>query len=110
MGQVRGPEGRFELISAETCGARAIRLSVVSMEPGVKDNAHWHVNGEKVMYVTGGHGQILTGQQLETSLSVGPGDAVYVPPFAVHAPMNDGDEPLVFIMVGNAAFDVMVPG
>ena len=38
------------------------------------------------------------------------GDAVCVPPFAIHAPLNDGDEPLTFVMATNAPLDVTVPG
>jgi uncharacterized RmlC-like cupin family protein len=106
---VTGPEGRLEMISPETCDARGIRLSVVTLPPGTEDNPHWHVNGEKVMYIVQGKGHILAGDDLEP-LPIERGDAVFVPPFASHAPVNDGDEPLVFVMVGSSTQDVWVVG
>ena len=35
-------------------------------------------------------------------LEIGPGDFIYVPPMAVHAPVNDGTEPLELIVARNA--------
>src|SRR3954466_6579860 len=80
---VRGPEGRIELVSPEICGAKAIRLSVVTLEPGYSDKPHFHVNGEKVMYFTAGTGciRVSDGDGAEDSIEVAVGDAVYVPPF-----------------------------
>ncbi len=62
------------------------------------------------MYVTAGRGRIHCGSELEKSYEVGPGDCVYVPPFAVHAPESDENEELEFVMVSNAPMDVTVPG
>jgi uncharacterized RmlC-like cupin family protein len=66
--------------------------------------------GEKVMYVTNGRGTIVCGDDLGIRHEVEPGDAVYVPPFAVHAPANEHNEPFTFVMVANAPMDVSVPG
>jgi uncharacterized RmlC-like cupin family protein len=110
MARVEADPARVELIAPETCGARGIHLSVVTLAPGVRDHAHFHVMGEKVMYVTRGRGRILAGEGLTESHEVGPGDAVYVPPYAVHAPENAGDEPFEFVMVAAAPIDVTVPG
>ena len=62
------------------------------------------------MYVVRGHGRIISGEDLDQTHDVGPGDAVYVPPFAVHAPANIGDEIFEFVMASNAPLDVTVPG
>jgi uncharacterized RmlC-like cupin family protein len=110
MARVEAAASRRELIHPETCGSVGIHLSVVTLEPGIRDGAHWHAMGEKVMYVTEGHGVIACGRDLSTEYLLGPGDAVYVPPFAVHAPRNDSDEPFTFVMVANAPMDVSVPG
>ena len=109
MAEVEGPEDRIELVSLELCGSLGIHLSVVTLAPGYEDRPHWHAQGEKVMYITTGRGAILAGEALER-LDVAAGDAVYVPPFAIHAPLNDGDEPLTFVMATNAPLDVTVPG
>jgi uncharacterized RmlC-like cupin family protein len=110
MGRVEAPEGRRELVAPGLCGARGIHLSVVTMPIGMKDTPHWHVSGEKVMYIVGGTGRIIAGEALDQSFDVEPGDAVYVPPFAVHAPANTGEEPFEFVMASNAPLDVTLPG
>lgn len=107
---VEADPGRRELIAPGLCDARGIHLSVVRMPVGVEDRPHWHVSGEKVMYVVGGRGQIIAGEELDEEFNVGPGDAVYVPPFAVHAPRNVGTDVFEFVMVSNAPLDVTVPG
>ena len=110
LGRVEAAAARRELIAPETCGARSIHLSVVQMEVGLQDTPHFHVSGEKVMYIVRGHGRIISGENLNKTYEVGPGDAVYVPPFAVHAPANVGDEIFEFVMASNAPLDVTVPG
>jgi uncharacterized RmlC-like cupin family protein len=110
MASVEGPPGRLELVTPDLCSARGIHLSVVTLRVGVKDSPHFHVSGEKVMYVVRGSGRIIAGEEFEEAHDVGPGDAVYVPPFAVHAPMNTGEEPFEFVMASNAPLDVTVPG
>jgi uncharacterized RmlC-like cupin family protein len=110
MAKVRSPEGRLELVSPELCGSRGIHLSIVTLPAGTEDAPHFHVSGEKVMYVTAGRGLIRCGLDLELEHGVGVGDAVYVPPYAVHAPVAVGDEPFVFVMASNAPLDVSVPG
>jgi len=110
MARVQAADARRELIHPETCGQVGLHLSVVTLAPGVRDHPHWHAMGEKVMYVTEGDGVIACGTDLATEHRVGPGDAVYVPPFAVHAPRNDSDKPFTFVMVANAPMDVSVPG
>jgi len=110
MGRIEAAAARRELIAPDLCGARSIHLSVVQMEVGLQDTPHFHVSGEKVMYIVRGHGRILSGEDLDQTHDVGPGDAVYVPPFAVHAPANIGDEVFEFVMASNAPLDVTVPG
>ena len=110
MARVEAASGRRELIAPDLCGARSIHLSVVTLPVGLCDQPHWHVSGEKVMYVVSGHGRIHGGEELEDAWDIEPGDAVYVPPFAVHAPENIGDEPFEFVMASNAPLDVTIPG
>ena len=110
MARIEGPPGRLELVAPDLCSARGIHLSVVTLEVEVKDSPHFHVSGEKVMYVVRGQGQIVAGENHDELHDVGPGDAVYVPPFAVHAPRNTGEEPFEFVMASNAPLDVTIPG
>jgi uncharacterized RmlC-like cupin family protein len=41
-------------------------------------------------------------------LSIGPGDFIYVPPEAVHQPVNDGLEPMELIVARNAPVEIVV--
>ena len=110
MARVLGPETRLEILSPEMCGSQSLRISVVTLAPGVHDSAHWHASGEKALYVIKGRGRIYWGEGIPNATDIGPGDCVYVPPGAVHAPANTGDEPLELLMLGNAPYDVTVPG
>lgn len=110
MARIEAEPSRVELVSTDLCGATGIHLSVVTLGPGIRDEPHWHVMGEKVMYVTEGRGEIVCGDDLATVHAVERGDAVYVPPFAVHAPRNASSEPFTFVMVASAPMDVSIPG
>ena len=61
-----------------------------------------------------GRGRLLVGERLEKALEISTGDLIYIPPQAVHAPVNEGNEPLEFIVARNAPVEeveeVMVPG
>jgi uncharacterized RmlC-like cupin family protein len=110
MARMQADAARRELIYPALGDGVGLHLSVVTLAPGIRDQPHWHAMGEKVMYVTEGGGVIACGSDLSTEHEVGVGDAVYVPPFAVHAPRNDGDGPFTFVMVANAPMDVSIPG
>ena len=110
MARIEAEPWRRELVHPEVLPGAGLHLSVVTLPPGYRDGAHWHVMGEKVMYVTEGKGVIASGRDLEREDPVGAGDVVHVPPYAVHAPRNDGEEPFTFVMVANAPMDVTVAG
>ena len=73
MARVEAASGRRELIAPDLCGARSIHLSVVTLPVGLCDQPHWHVSGEKVMYVVSGHGRIHGGEELEDAWDIEPG-------------------------------------
>ena len=58
--------------------------------------------------MTKGQGQKFLGVDLETSLSIAPGDFIYVPAEAVHQPVNDGVEPLELIVARNTPVEIVV--
>ena len=56
-----------------------------------------------------GKGRFLTGKNLEKSLSISEGDFIYVPPDAVHQPVNDSlSEPMELIVARNAPVEIVV--
>ena len=110
MARMNADPARRELIHPDLIDGVGLHVSVVTLAPGIRDQPHWHAMGEKVMYVTEGRGVIACGSDLSTEHELHIGDAVYVPPFAVHAPRNDGDLPFTFVMVANAPMDLTIPG
>jgi uncharacterized RmlC-like cupin family protein len=90
-------------------GSTGIHLAIATIPPGCASSPHYHVNCESAIYVAKGHGRFLTGQNLETSLPIGPGDFIYVPPDAVHQPVNDSPtEPLELIVARNTPVEIVV--
>ena len=97
-----GAMTRLEGVSRVLGGAEGIHLAIATIPPGCQSSAHRHTNCESAIYVVRGHGRFLAGDGLERVLEIGPGDFIYVPPMAVHAPVNDGPEPLELIVARNA--------
>jgi uncharacterized RmlC-like cupin family protein len=56
-----------------------------------------------------GYGFFITGKNLEVSRPIGPGDFIYVPPDAIHQPVNDSpSEPLQLIVARNTPVEIVV--
>ena len=64
-------------------------MAISSVPPNSKSSPHTHVNCETALYVLRGHGRFLIGEGLQDSIEVGPGDYIFVPPAALHQPIND---------------------
>ncbi len=103
-----GAMTRLEGVSQALTGAQGIHLGIATIAPGQRSSAHWHVNCESAIYVVRGQGTFLTGEGLREALPIGPGDFIYVPPEAIHAPVNDGTEPLVLVVARNAPVEIVV--
>ncbi len=89
-------------ISRTSAGANGIWAGSVTIHPGGATGPHHHGELESVIYVVGGRARFRWGERLEHSAEAGPGDFVYVPPFAPHREMNASeDEPLVCVLVRN---------
>ena len=77
-----GSMTRLAGVSERLVGTKGIHLALATIPPGRASSPHHHVNCESAIYVVRGRGRFLTGMGLETSLPVGPGDFIYVPPQA----------------------------
>ena len=98
-----GAMTRLEGVSTALGGAEGIHMAIATIPPGCQSSAHRHTNCESAIYVVRGHGRFLAGERLEEELDIGPGDFVYIPRMAVHAPVNDGQEPMELIVARNAS-------
>jgi uncharacterized RmlC-like cupin family protein len=85
-------------ISAETCGARAIWLGIITVPPGARSRAHLHEDHETAMYVLQGAGEMWYGDQLQHHITCTAGDFCYIPAGVPHVVANPSQtEPAVAI-------------
>ncbi len=104
-----GSMTRLAGVSERLVGAKGIHLAIATIPPGCASSPHWHVNCESAIYVVRGRGRFLHGQRLENSSPIGPGDFIYVPPDAIHQPVNDSlTEPMELIVARNTPVEVVV--
>ncbi|HZA24264.1 MAG TPA: cupin domain-containing protein [Dehalococcoidia bacterium] len=102
-----GAMTRLAGVSEGLVGASGIHLAIATIPPGCSSSPHYHVNCESAIYVLKGQGRFIVGQDLEIELPISPGDFIYVPPDAVHQPVNDGPEPMELIVARNAPVEIV---
>jgi uncharacterized RmlC-like cupin family protein len=75
-------------VSAETVGAQAIHLQLVTIPPGGRARAHKHATHETAIYALSGESGVWHGERLEHHSVVKPGDFFYIPADVPHLPYN----------------------
>ena len=75
-------------ISAQSAGAKAICMHLLTLAPGQRGHAHLHENHETVIYVLSGQAEMWYGEQLQDYLVVDTGDFLYIPVSMPHLPGN----------------------
>src|SRR5580658_4751466 len=75
-------------ISAETTGASAIHMQLLTMPPGGRAKAHKHESHETAIYVLSGESGMYYGERLEHHLVSRACDFVYIPANVPHLPYN----------------------
>lgn len=96
----RGKQGPIYAggVSAESVGARAIWLGVVTMAPGTRTKAHFHEGHESAFHVLEGHCELWFGEGLREHVVAGLGDYLYIPAGVPHVAVNRSQaEPLVVV-------------
>lgn len=78
-------------VSAETVGATAIHMQLLTMPPGARAKAHKHEAHETAIFVLSGEGGMYYGEQLEQHLVVRAGEFLYIPANMPHLPYNMSD-------------------
>jgi len=91
---------RAAAINYARVGAQRIWAGTVSILPNAKTGAHHHGALESVIYVIKGRARMRWGNRLEFTAEAGPGDFIYVPPYAPHQEINAStQEPLECVLV-----------
>jgi uncharacterized RmlC-like cupin family protein len=75
-------------ISAETVGASAIHMQLLTIPPGGRAKAHKHESHETAIYVISGDSAMYYGDRLEQHVIARGGDFVYIPANVPHLPYN----------------------
>ena len=75
-------------VSAESVGASAIHMQLLTIPPGGRAKAHKHEAHETALYVLSGEGGMYYGERLEHHLVSRAGDFVYIPANVPHLPYN----------------------
>ncbi len=91
-----------ELLAYRNSCIRNQSLAEARVAPGQTIAAHYHRRTEEIYYILRGQGQMTIGDE---SQAVGPGDAIAIPPGAVHQIVNIGNELLVFLCACAPAYD-----
>lgn len=89
-------------ISAETVGAKAVFLGIVTIAPQGRTKAHRHQFHESAFYLLSGDAvELCTGPALEHRQTAHAGDYLFIPADVPHVAVNRGDAPAVFVGVRN---------
>ena len=82
-----------EGISAESVGAKAICMHLLTIPPGGRAKAHKHLTHETAIYMLEGVTVMYWGAALQHRMEVTAGDILYIPADMPHLPFNPGPGP-----------------
>jgi uncharacterized RmlC-like cupin family protein len=85
-------------VSAESAGAQAIWLGVITLAPGTRTKAHYHANHETALYLLSGEVEVWYGDQLQDHGVQRAGDYMYIPAGVSHVAVNSSmTEPAIVV-------------
>jgi uncharacterized RmlC-like cupin family protein len=91
---------RAAAINRAMAGANKLWAGSVTIHPNAKTAPHHHGELESIIYIVSGKARMRWGEKLEFYAEAGPGDFIYVAPFAPHQEINaNPTEPLVCVVV-----------
>jgi mannose-6-phosphate isomerase-like protein (cupin superfamily) len=98
---VDGSEIR-ELLAHRNSGLRNQSLAEARLQPAQRTTRHYHPRAEEIYYITAGLGKMQIDDEIT---EVRPGDAIAIPPGAVHQITNIGSEVLSFLCCCAPAYE-----
>jgi uncharacterized RmlC-like cupin family protein len=92
-------------ICAETVGATARFLGIVTLAPGQRTKAHTHALHESAFYfLSGEEVELWLGEELRQCAIARPGDYLFIPAGVPHVAVNrSASKPAIFVGARNAA-------
>src|SRR5215469_5457465 len=86
-------------ISAESAGAKAICLHLLTLAPGERGRPHLHEHHETALYILNGQVEVWYGEQLQKYLTADTGDFLYIPACMPHLPGNRSQTDACLILI-----------
>ena len=77
-------------------------LAEAQVAPGLETQPHYHPLTEEIYYILQGVGEMKIGKEMQP---VGPGDAIAIPPGAIHTIRNSGEQTLLFLCCCAPAYE-----
>ena len=77
-------------------------LAEARVAPGLETQPHYHPMTEEIYYILQGVGEMTIGKEMQP---VGPGDAIAIPPGAIHTIRNSGEQTLLFLCCCAPAYE-----
>jgi uncharacterized RmlC-like cupin family protein len=100
---------RAAAITAARAGAEKLWAGTAVIEPAARTGAHHHGPVESVIYVVAGRARMRWGERLQFVAEAGPGDFIFVAPYAPHQEINAlAEEPLSCVVVRSDQEPVVV--
>jgi mannose-6-phosphate isomerase-like protein (cupin superfamily) len=91
-----------ELLAHRNSCIRKQSLAEARLPPGKQTTPHYHPATEEIYYILEGRGRMQIGDDVR---SVGPGDAIAIPPGHIHTIENVGEQALKFLCCCTPAYD-----
>ena len=86
-------------VSAQSTGAQALCMHLLTIPPGGRAKAHLHEQHETAIYVLQGTAEMWYGEELRNHLSATAGDFIYIPAGVPHLPANRSQtEPCIAVL------------
>jgi mannose-6-phosphate isomerase-like protein (cupin superfamily) len=83
-----------ELLAHRNSCIQKQSLAEARVQPGMRTTPHYHPQTEEIYYILEGAGQMTIDDETR---QVGPGDAIAIPPGAIHTISNPGSDNLRFL-------------
>jgi uncharacterized RmlC-like cupin family protein len=100
---------RLEAISGKSVGSVKLWMGQTHVAPATNSGDHHHGEAETAIYVVSGHPAFVFAEgDDEVRLEAGPGDYIFVPPFAPHREENPGDEEAVVVIARSSQEGIVV--
>jgi uncharacterized RmlC-like cupin family protein len=100
---------RLAGVSGALTGSTGIWMGQTHMSPGVSSANHHHGESETGIYVVSGHPVFVFARDgVEERVRTGPGDYVYIPPFAAHREENPSPDEEALIVLARTTEEAIV--